>query len=38
MSEHAQKSTQYQLNKFGRLNPKNIRDGEKTILKLLFLS
>ena len=38
MSEHAQKSTQYQLNKFGRLNPKNIRDEEKTILKLLFLS
>ena len=38
MSEHVPKSAQYQLNKFGRLNPKNIRDGEKIILKLLFLS
>ena len=38
LAEHAPKSTQYRLNKFGRLTPKNIRDGENIILELLFLS
>ena len=37
LAEHTSKSTQYRLSKFGRLTPKNIRDGEKIILKLIFL-
>ena len=38
LAEHVRKSTQYWLNKFGPLTPKKITDGEKIILKLLFLS
>ena len=37
-AEHAPKSTQDQFNKFGRLTPKNINEGGKIILKLLFLT
>ena len=29
LAEHAPKSTQYRLNKFGRLTPKIIRDAQK---------
>ena len=38
LAEHAPKSTQYECNKFGRLTTKNIREGQKIIMKLLFLT
>ena len=38
LAEHAPKSTKYQLNQFGRLNARNLREAAKIILKLIFLT